>query len=390
MSRRISFSGATIVAGEQFNLIDGASINVIDGRIISIGDPIQDAKYELLDSALILPMFIDAHCHLGDTGAKELGVGIPMEKVVTPPYGLKHQFLNNLTREKHVNQMRHGIIEMLNNGIIACGDFREQGLDGVLRVKEALKGLPLKARILGRMNETFSEEQLLVEAEALMDHVDGLGIRDVRSYPTTFLQVLRKKYSQKIFAVHVAENFEVEKECIKKFGFGQAKLALDFGADLLVHLTHTSLSELEEIKLANVYAVSCPRSNSLLGDGLPDLKKWIDVGLSYSLGTDNMMVSSPDMFREMDFSSRLIRGMNFDSSATDSLTILKSATLNGANALHLSNDLGSLSVGKLASFIVLDKNSKNLEFSTDLISAIVHRADVHDIKSIYIEGEKFI
>ncbi len=115
----------------------------------------------------------------------------------------------------------------------------------------------------------------------------------------------------------------------------------------------------------------------------------MDVGLTFGLGTDNLMVSSPDMFREMDYTSRIIRGMNQDSGAVDSISILKSATLNGAQALKLDDDLGSLAIGKLANFIVLNTNSQNLKYCKDRISAIVHRADVHDIKSIYIEGEKF-
>ena len=389
MSERISFSGAAIVAGDQFELIDGMSLNVIDGRIVSIGDPIPNAKKINLESGLLLPMFVNAHCHLGDTGAKELGIGIPMEQVVSPPDGLKHKFLSNLSREEHVEQMRHGITEMLSNGIIACADFREQGLDGVLRLKEALKGLPLRVRILGRMNETLSLNELLDDAKSLLEFADGLGIRDVSSYSSTFLKTLRNDFSEKIFAVHAAENSTIEKNSIKNFGCGQARRALEWGADILVHLTHTSKEELEEIKSSNVHVVSCPRSNSILGDGLPDLEKWMDVGLAFSLGTDNFMISSPDMFREMDYTSRLIRGMNQDSGVVDSVSILKSATLNGAQALKLDSDLGSIAKGKFASFIVVDMNSRNLKYCKDRISAIVHRAGVHDITSIYIEGEKF-
>ena len=389
MSQRLCFSGAAIVAGDQFDLIDGMSLNVIDGRIVSIGDPIPDAEKINLEFGLLIPMFINAHCHLGDTGAKELGIGIPMEQVVSPPDGLKHQFLSQLTREEHVEQMRHGITEMLSNGIIACADFREQGLDGVFRLKEALKGLPLRVKILGRMNETLALNELMDDAKSLLEYADGLGIRDVASYPSHLMQKLRKEFNEKIFAVHAAENSNTEKNSIKNFGCGQAKRALEWGADILVHLTHTSAEELEEIKSANVYAVSCPRSNSILGDGQPDLKKWLDVGLTFTLGTDNLMISSPDIFREMDFTSRIIRGMNQDPGAVDSMSILKSATLNGAQALKLDADLGSLAIGKLANFIVLKTNSQNLRYSKDRISAIVHRADVHDITSIYIEGEKF-
>jgi len=389
MLGHISFSGATIVAGDDFHLVSEASLNVIDGRIVSIGEPMADAVQVSLKSSLICPMFINAHCHLGDTGAKELGIGIPMEKLVSPPDGLKHQFLNKLNREDHIYQMRHGIQEMLTNGIIACGDFREQGLEGVLRLKEAAQDLPLKVRILGRFSETSDTKKMQVEAIELLDSADGLGIRDVESYPFNLLQKLRSDYPEKIFAIHVAENYQVEQKSISDHGFGQARRSLELEPDILIHLTHTANHELEEIASAKIHAVSCPRANSILGDGIPNLKNWNEADIEFGLGTDNLMASSPDMFREMDYASRIIRGMNRDAGSIESKTVLMAATIQGARALKLENDLGSLSPGKLASFIVLKLENLNLKYCKDLISAIVNRADVNDISCIYIEGEKY-
>ncbi|MHB8134362.1 MAG: amidohydrolase family protein [Anaerolineaceae bacterium] len=389
MQGRISFSGATIVAGDDFQLLSKASLNVVNGRIVSIGDPIADAVQISFESGLICPMFVNAHSHLGDTGAKELGIGIPMEMLVSPPNGLKHQFLSKLSRDEHISQMRHGIIEMLSNGIIACGDFREQGMEGVIRLKEAVKGLPLKVKILGRFSETSDPKTMLQEAIELLDSADGLGIRDVDSYPISLIQRLRRDFPEKLFAIHVAENYQVEQKSILEYGCGQAKRSLEMEPDILIHLTHTSTNELLEINSANIHAVSCPRTNSILGDGLPDLKNWIDAGIEFGLGTDNMMASSPDMFREMEYTSRLIRGMNRDAGSIDSRKVLLSATLQGARTLKLEKDLGSLSPGKFASFIVLNTQDKNLRYCQDMFSAIVNRAGVQDINSIYIEGEKY-
>jgi cytosine/adenosine deaminase-related metal-dependent hydrolase len=389
MSRIISFTGAQIIAGEDLDIFHGAALNVVDGRIESIGSPIAQGEQVALESSLILPMFINAHCHLGDTGAKELGVGLPMEEVVSPPNGLKHRFLNQLSREEHISQMRDGLCEMLANGIIACADFREQGLDGSLRLREAAAGLPLQVKILGRFRETSTCAQMYEEAVQLLAVADGLGIRDVDCYPLQLLQKLRMEYPNKLFAAHAAENQGVERKSVRDFGCGQAKRSLEFGPDFLVHLTHTSKAELEELASAKVHAVSCPRANSILGDGLPDLKSWLDAGVQFGLGTDNMMASSADMFREMEYSSRLTRGMNLEANAIDSKTVLKSATIQGARALKFDQDLGSLSPGKMASFIVLDTACLNLKYCKDLISAVVNRADVRDIKSIYIEGEKY-
>ncbi len=383
------FSGAIIIAGESFEVIQNASVNVKNGRILSIGEPISGAMQVNLESGLICPMFVNAHCHVGDTGAKELGIGIPMELVVSPPDGLKHRFLRGLSRDEHIAQMHHGLLEMLSNGVIACGDFREQGLDGVLRLQEAVKGLPIYLKILARACETAAESEIESEAIELLNIADGLGVRDVDCYSAGLLNRLRLLFPEKLFAVHVAENELTEANSVEKFGCGQALRALDWNPDIMVHLTHTTKPELKEIKAAGVNVVSCPQSNSILGDGLPNLKSWLDEGLTFSFGTDNMMATPPDMLREMNYTSRMIRGITKNAGAIDSKTILMAATINGAKVLKLEKDLGSLSPGKLANFLVFDLKSDNLRFSHDPISMLVNRAGVNDIKSIFIKGVKY-
>ncbi|MAT41207.1 MAG: hypothetical protein CL609_02620 [Anaerolineaceae bacterium] len=383
------FSGATIIVGTDFEVIQNASVNVENGRILSIGEPIPGAVEVDLESGLICPMFINAHCHIGDTGAKELGIGIPMEEVVSPPDGLKHRFLSKLNREDQIAQMRHGLLEMLSNGTIACGDFREQGLEGVLRLREAANGLPIYLKILGRVCETATESELELEAIELLNTADGFGVRDVDCYSAALLKRLQLLFPEKLFAVHVAENEQAEAKSVKKFGRGQALRALDWNPDILVHLTHTSKRELREIKASGVNVVACPQSNSILGDGFPNLKGWLDEDLTFGLGTDNLMATAPNMLREMSYTSRMIRGISKNAGAVDSKTILMAATIMGAKVLNLEKDLGSLSRGKLANFLVFDLNSRNLKYNHDPISALVNRAGVNDIKTIYIKGVKY-
>jgi 5-methylthioadenosine/S-adenosylhomocysteine deaminase len=85
----------------------------------------------------------------------------------------------------------------------------------------------------------------------------------------------------------------------------------------------------------------------------------------------------------------MTRGLALDPAVIDSLTILKAATIEGARALRLDNELGSLTPGKQASFIAFDLHSPNLEYQQDVVSAIVHRANPADIAEIYIRGDHF-
>ncbi len=388
MSSRICFRPSMMLIGEELELVKDQSLIVADGTIEAIGEPDWSCRQVELRDILLAPMFIDAHTHVGDTGAKELCTGLPLEQAVIPPHGLKHRFLASLDTATHIAMMRHGLLEMLSNGIIACADFREQGLSGVRNLRRAAEGLPIRVRILGRMDEKLQGEALYAEASALLEEVDGLGVRDACCYDSSILARLTKEYAgTKIFAVHVSEDRQSEITCFEQNKRSQTQMALDWGAQILVHLVHASDEDLRLAVRNGVFGVSCPRSNSILGDGLPRLSVWEQVGLPFGLGSDNVMLSSPDMLREMDYASRITRGMSEEPTAINSLTLLKAATITGARALRLDHELGSLSQGKEASFIAFNLNSLNLTYINDPISALVHRALVADIAGIYIRGE---
>jgi cytosine/adenosine deaminase-related metal-dependent hydrolase len=390
MSNVVSFLASHIIVGDDMEILKDTAINVSDGKILSIAAPMRDANLVDLGNSIISPMFINTHCHLGDTGAKELGIGLPLEQVVNPPDGLKHKFLANLDPDLLQHQINHGLKEMLEHGIIACADFREQGLKGIEIIKNASIDLPINAIILGRMTESKPYQETWDEAIDILKNSNGLGIRDIEAYPIFLIKDLRELFPEKIFSIHISESFEAEQKSKKEYGVGQAIKSLEFSPDLLVHLTHTSKSELDTIASSQTKAVCCPRANSILGDGLPDVASWIQAGIEFSIGTDNLMFSSPDMFREMDFLSRMLRGLHKNPAVLDTREIFKAATINGAKALKIDHKLGSLTPGKEASFNVINLDSQNLTYTHDPILALVHRANINDIRNIYIKGEKFL
>lgn len=391
MSELTCFKGAVILAGDDLKVTLGQALLVEGGRILAIGDNVPSARQVDVSGQLLCPMFIDAHTHVGDTGAKELGIGLPLEKVVVPPNGLKHRFLQSVSgSEAHVAMMRDGLLEMLHNGIIALADFREQGLPGVLALRRAAGGLPLRVIALGRMAEAGTEAQIEAETQALLQEADGLGVRDVESYPATLMKRLRASYPDKIFAAHAAEDYSSEMRSRSQTGLGQCARLLEWQPDFLVHLIHVSSEDLQRLAGAGIRAVACPRCNGLLGAGQPRLAAWAQSGLHFALGTDNVMFCSPDMLREMDYASRMVRGQEQNAAALDSHLLLEAATLEGARALRLEKDLGSLTPGKEASFTAFNLHSQNLKYQQDVISALVHRATPADIAGIYVKGNSLV
>lgn len=382
----LALTGATILAGDDLRVVDGAALTVQGERILAIGAPVAGAPQLDLTGKLICPMFVDAHTHVGDTGARELGVGLSHAASVIPPDGLKHRFLRSVAPDQLTQMMRVGLIDMLQSGVIACADFREQGLTGVQALRQAAADLPIHVVILGRMDEAVDAAEMERQAHALLATADGLGVRDVEAYPAELLIRLREHYPTRLFAVHAAESAAAQAESLQTAGRTQVARVLDWRPDLLIHLVHATPADLSAIAAAGAYGVACVRSNGILGVGFPDLARWRQIGMRFALGTDNMMFVAPDMLREMDFASRLGRGLAQAPTAIDHHMILLAATIEGARALKLDNRIGSLAPGKEASFLVFDLDRPHLRYQHDPISAIVHRASLADIAAIYVRG----
>ena len=384
----VAFTSAVLITGDEMEVLRNAALNVQDGRIIAIGAALPGARIVDLGASLMCPMFVNSHTHVGDSGAKELGIGLRLEEAVAPPRGLKHRFLAGVDSELQVRMMRDTLLDMLQGGTIAFADFREQGFAGVRALRRAAADLPIRAVILGRMAEGASPTETEQEAHALLAEADGLGIRDVGAYPSQLMGRLRSQYPDRLFAVHAAESRTAQEDSLRRTGRTQVARVLEWEPDLLVHLVHATSADLDLVARRNPAVVSCPRCNGTLGDGFPDLAAWRRVGIAFALGTDNVMFVAPDMLREMDFASRLGRGLAEDPTAIATRDLLWAATIEGARALRLHHELGSLAPGKQASFVTFDLDRPHLRYQHDPISALVHRAGRADITAIYVAGQK--
>ena len=381
------YTNADVLVGEELDYVPNATIVVENGRIAAIE---RDVRRDGIDlkGGLVIPAFVDAHTHIGDTAAKELGIGMQVELAVQPPHGLKHRFLQQLDEEELIASIRQGLKEMLMSGIAAFGDFREGGLEGVRALRTASRGLPIRPVILGRpMADYRANEQLTRrELELVAEEADGFGISGINAFEMDVFRMMRKIAKDKLVAIHVSESPRDAAMSIGKFGRTEIQRAFEFEPDLMVHLTHATDEDMHELKRRGQAIAVCPRTNLLLGDGIPPLHDFYRRGIPFSIGSDNMMFSSPDMFREMDTASRVTRGATQDPGSIDARFLLRSATLTGARALNIDRDLGTVEVGKAASFLVLDPESQAFVCSHDRVSAVVHRCAPSDIAWFICSG----
>jgi len=330
----------TVLRGPDFEPVD-ARVVVEDGHVAAI------ETVETPSDDIILPAFVNAHTHLGDSIAKEAGEGLSLDELVAPPDGLKHRLLRAADHEEVVAAVRRSLQFMGAGGTAVCIEFREGDVEGVEAIREAATGVDVDPVVLGR------------GSTAAMEAADGFGASSANDADFTRERTATAQ-ADKLFGIHAGE-----------VGPGDINPALDLDPGVLVHMVHAEQLHLERVADSEIPVVVCPRSNLVTGVGTPPVRELLDR-TSVALGTDNAFLNSPSMFREMAFTAKLFE--------VTSAEVLRMATRNGAEIAGL--DCGVVEEGRPADLLVLDGDSDNLAGAQDLRRAVVRRAGVHDVKRV--------
>ena len=129
--------------------------------------------------------------------------------------------------------------------------------------------------------------------------------------------------------------------------------------------------------------VVCPRANGSLAEGIPDVDVMLDAGCNIAIGTDNVMINSPDMFREMDYLWKV--SMAVKKKRLLPKDILKMTTTNASKLL--GGKIGIIQNGNMADCIFIEKHAIDLEPMHNPHVSIVHRASENTIKAVMYEGK---
>jgi len=330
----------TILAGEGFGPIRGRVV-VDDGQITAVEEAATDS------ADIILPAFVNAHTHIGDAVAKEAGVGLGLDAAVAPPDSEKHRRLAAASRDELIAAMRRTLRFMTETGTAAHLDFRESGEAGTEALRTAA-------------NETATDAFIFGSGPAsVLDLADGYGASGANDDDFTDKRAAARK-ANKPFAIHAGEPDATD-----------IHPALDYEPELLVHMVHATSEHLERVAEQDIPVAVCPRANAVLGVGRPPIRELLDH-TTVALGTDNVMLNPPSMFREMAFTAK-----TYD--VTDR-EVLGMATRAGAEIAD--RNCGVIEPGRRAALLVLDGESDNLSRTVNPISAVVRRATGLDVNQV--------
>jgi 5-methylthioadenosine/S-adenosylhomocysteine deaminase len=142
---------------------------------------------------------------------------------------------------------------------------------------------------------------------------------------------------------------------------------------------------------ASASVVHCPRSNLKLASGLCPVARLHAAGVNVALGTDGAASNNRlDLWSEMQTAALLAKQVAGSATALPAVEALRMATINGARALGLGGEIGSLTAGKAADVICVDLSGVEHRPLLDPVSQLVYAASRHDVTDVWVAGEHLV
>jgi cytosine/adenosine deaminase-related metal-dependent hydrolase len=205
---------------------------------------------------------------------------------------------------------------------------------------------------------------------------------------------MKKDFEGSLYHTHSSENMDEIAEVKRRHKKENIEYFDSIGViddhSVLAHCIHVNDKETKLLKKNNVRVSHCPSSNLKLGSGIANIPKFLKKGISVSLGADGAPCNNNlSIFNEMRLAA-LIQKPIHGSTVMDAKTVFKLATIEGAKALHLQNETGSIEVGKKADLVLMNLNS-NIHSASDsdesIYSNVVYSSSSDSVHSVMVEGE---
>ena len=406
--KSILIKGGTLLTMDEGNAIVSGDLLIRDGRIASVGESGQAADV-VIDAAgcAVLPGFVQTHIHLCQTIFRGAADDLPLldwlKKRVWPM-----EAAHDVASIKAAARL--GVAELIKGGT-TCALTMEtvNHTEEVFRVVEESgfratvgkcmmdKGDDVPAA-LHENTEASIDESLRLFA-TWHGKADGrirycFAPRFALSCTSELLSRVGKLAREHncIVHTHASENRNecelVESETGLRNVSYLDSLGLSGRHVVLAHCVHLDAAEFQTLANTRTNVAHCPSSNLKLGSGIAEIAKMLDQGISVSLGADGAACNNRlDMFTEMRTMALLQKAMH-GPEAIPARQALRIATIEGAKALGLEKEIGTLEIGKRADVVVVKLDGlHSTPSSSDPISALVYSAQTSDVQSVVIDGQ---
>jgi 5-methylthioadenosine/S-adenosylhomocysteine deaminase len=404
----ILIKNGTLLTMDAENSIVRGNLLIRDGRIASIGAATESADLEIdATGCVVLPGFVQTHIHLCQTIFRGAADDLPLldwlKKRVWPLEAAHSPASIRASARLGVAELIKGgttcalTMETVNHTEEVFRVIEETGFRATVGKCMMDKGDDIPAA-LHEVTEN-SIEQSLALCDAWHGKAEGrirycFAPRFALSCTGELLERVGKVARERgvIVHTHASENRNecalVESETGLRNVAYLDSLGLSGAKVVLAHCVHLDAAEFEILSRTRTNVAHCPSSNLKLGSGIAEVMKMLEAGISVSLGADGAACNNRlDMFTEMRTMALLQKAMH-GPEAIPAGRALRIATIDGARALGLDEEIGTLETGKRADAIVVKLDTLHATpYANDLVSALVYSAQTADVQTVIIDGQ---
>lgn len=406
-------TGVTALTGEAVgSVIEDAAIGIHDGRIVHLAPASEGlpaaAEVRHLPGRVVTPGFVNAHLHAVLVMVRGVAADLGFAPSYTPgvPKG------TDATPEEARALARLGAVEALLSGsTLICDHFvhADATLDAIadlgLRVHASWRVHDVDfARVAQgewRFDPAIGSDLLLrtLDLHARWNGANNgrIRVQMAAHAPDTcspaFLRTLGEEADARSMHVntHLAQS-RVEVERVKaSTGLTPAELLEECGLLndrlLATHCLYVEDADIARLARAGAHAVHVPKCNAASGRLAPT-PKLKEAGVNLALCTDTQHGDMVEAMRWALATARIQQGgVTADWQPAD---VFRMATLGGARAVGMAEEIGTLAVGKAADLVVFDTRRPHLRPLMNPLGTLVHTAQGRDVEMVLVDGETLV
>ena len=294
---------------------------------------------------------------------------------------------------------RLGLAEMIRGGTTCFHDMYFL-LD---EVADEVANAGLRGRLCGALFDNSGQGEVLLEAavglhERWHGKADGrvtVGLGPHSPYlcsPAYLREILGEAERLSCgLHIHVAETEREVAESRERHGLSPVQLLAELGCfrvpTVAAHGIYVDAEDRRLLREGHVSIAHNPGSNLKLANGIAPVQELLEDGVNVSLGTDGAASNNNlNLFEEMHLAALLQKWLRRDAEALPARQVLRMATIDGARALGMDREIGSLEVGKQADIVVVDAAQPHLAPRHDPVALLVYSAQAADVSLVLVKG----
>ncbi|MEU8887888.1 amidohydrolase [Streptomyces sp. NPDC048442] len=404
MSERMDLlvhGGEVLTMDASGTVVREGSVAVRDGVIVAVGaDLPYETAAETVDATgcLVLPGLINTHTHLAMTMFRGRADDVDLQEFLARVIPAEAELLapGNVAAA-----VRLAIAESVRAGVTSALDmywFHEAAEQAARDAGWRLHAGPTFMDVPGPPDGRAYAERLGWARRSLEAYTPAPGTRPVVFAHSAYtldpgqlvdIFALAREFGALIH-IHASENAGEVAMVSERYGKRPVELLESLGLlgpdVLLAHAVDLTPDEIAALARTGTSTAHCPVSNLKLGCGISPVPALLDAGVTVGLGTDGAVSSNTLDLMGAIRQAALVHKAGGDPTAVNAEQAVRMATVEGARALGLADQLGSLEPGKRADLIVLDTGRPHLTPRHDPYAMLAYAAQSSDVRDTVVDG----